>query len=158
DRVMFRLAYRNFGDHESLVVNHAVTAGSSVGVRWYELRMTGGGTPSVFQQSTFAPDATFRWMASTAMDKVGNMAMGYSASSSSIHPQVRITGRLAGDPLGQMTQGETTVVAGNGSQTQISRWGDYSSMVVDPTDGCTFWYAQEYIPANGSFNWHTRLA
>jgi hypothetical protein len=157
DRVMFRLAYRNFGDHESLVVNHAVTAGSSVGVRWYELRMINGGTPSVFQQSTFAPDATFRWMASTAMDKVGNMALGYSASSSAIHPQVRITGRLAGDPLGQMTQGETTVVAGNGSQTQITRWGDYSSMVVDPADGCTFWYAQEYIPANGSFNWHTRL-
>ena len=157
DRVMFRLAYRNFGDHESLVTNDAVTAGSSVGIRWYELRNISG-TPSVFQQGTFAPDATFRWMGSIAMDKVGNIGLGYSASSSSIHPQIRVTGRLAGDAAGTMTQGESTIVSGAGSQTgSLSRWGDYSSMVVDPVDGCTFWYAQEFIPANGSFNWKTHL-
>jgi hypothetical protein len=157
DRVMFRLAYRNFGDHESLVTNDAVTAGSSVGVRWYEFRNVSG-TPSVFQQGTFAPDSTFRWMASLAMDKVGNIGLGYSASSSSIHPQIRVTGRLAGDAAGTMTQGESTIVSGAGSQTgSLSRWGDYSSMVVDPADGCTFWYAQEYIPSNGSFNWKTHL-
>jgi hypothetical protein len=157
DRVMFRLAYRNFGDHESLVTNDAVTSGSSVGIRWYEFRNVSG-TPSVFQQGTFAPDSTFRWMGSIAMDKVGNIGLGYSASSSSIHPQIRITGRLAGDATGTMTQGESTIVSGAGSQTgNLSRWGDYSSMVVDPADGCTFWYAQEYIPSNGSFNWKTHL-
>jgi hypothetical protein len=157
DRVMFRLAYRNFGDHESLVVNHAVTAGSAVGVRWYELRLSGG-NPTVYQQSTYAPDSTYRWMGSTSMDKVGNMALGYSASSSSINPQIRFTGRLAGDALNSMTQGEGTITAGTGSQTTYSRWGDYTSMAVDPIDGCTFWYTDEYIPANGNFNWKTRLA
>jgi hypothetical protein len=157
DRVMFRLAYRNFGDHEALVTNDAVTSGSSAGIRWYELRNVSG-TPSVFQQGTYAPDSTFRWMGSIAMDKVGNIGLGFSASSSSIHPQIRITGRLAGDATGTMTQGESTIVSGAGSQTgNLSRWGDYSSMVVDPADGCTFWYAQEYIPSNGSFNWKTHL-
>jgi hypothetical protein len=157
DRVMFRLAYRNFGDHESLVVNDAVTAGSAVGVRWYELRLSGG-NPTVYQQSTYAPDSTYRWMGSIAMDKVGNMALGYSASSSSIHPQIRFTGRLAGDPLNSMTRGEGTITSGAGSQTTYSRWGDYTSMAVDPADDCTFWYTNEYIPANGNFNWKTHLA
>jgi hypothetical protein len=157
DRLMYRLAYRNFGDHESLVVNDAVTAGSAVGVRWYELRLSGG-TPSVYQQSTYAPDTTYRWMGSIAMDKVGNMALGYSASSSSVHPQIRFTARLAGDTLNSMTQGEGTITAGAGSQTTYSRWGDYTSMAVDPTDGCTFWYTDEYEPANGNFNWRTHLA
>jgi hypothetical protein len=158
DRVMFRLAYRNFGDHESLVTNHAVTAGGSVGVRWYELRLSGTGTPSVFQQGTYAPDATYRWMGSVAMDKAGNIGVGYSASSTSINPQIRYTGRLASDPPGQLTEAETTIVAGGGSQTTYSRWGDYSSMVVDPADGCTFWYTQEYLTVTGTRNWHTRLA
>ncbi|MFF3914254.1 hypothetical protein ACFYZB_12330 [Streptomyces sp. NPDC001852] len=157
DRLMFRLAYRNFGDHESLVVNDAVTAGSSVGVRWYELRMSGG-NPTVYQQGTYAPDSTYRWMGSIAEDKVGNIALGYSQSSSSAHPSIRYTGRLAGDTLGTMTQGEVTAITGGGSQTSYSRWGDYTSMAVDPADDCTFWYTNEYIPANGNFNWHTRLA
>ncbi|HKT00294.1 MAG TPA: hypothetical protein VJT31_12245 [Rugosimonospora sp.] len=157
DRIMWRLAYRNFGDHESLVTNDAVTVGSSVGVRWYEFRLSGG-TPSVYQQSTYAPDSTYRWMGSIAMDKVGNMALGYSASSSSIHPQIRFTGRLAGDGLNSMTQGEGTITSGAGSQTTYSRWGDYTSMAVDPADGCTFWYTNEYEPANGNFNWRTHLA
>jgi hypothetical protein len=157
DRLMFPLAYRNFGDHESLVVNHAVTAGSAVGVRWYELRLSGG-NPTVYQQSTYAPDTTYRWMGSIAMDKVGNAALGYSASSSTIHPQIRFTGRLAADTLGQMTQGEGTITSGAGSQTTYSRWGDYTSMAVDPVDGCTFWYTNEYEPANGNFNWKTHLA
>ena len=153
DRAMFRLAYRNFGDHESLVVNNAATDG----VRWYELRLSGG-NPTVFQQGTYGPDSTTRWMGSIAMDKVGNIALGFSASSSSINPQIRFTGRLAADPAGQMTQGEGTIFSGSGSQTSYSRWGDYTSMSTDPTDGCTFWYTNEYIPSNGNFNWHTRLA
>jgi hypothetical protein len=156
DRLMFRAAYRNFGDHQSVVVNHSVTAGSSVGVRWYEFRISNN-TPSVFQQSTYAPDATFRWMGSIAMDKAGGIGLGFSTSSASTHPGIHFTGRLAGDTLNTMTQGEGSFIEGPGSQTQQSRWGDYASMQVDPADDCTFWYAQEYIPANGSFNWHTRL-
>lgn len=157
DRLMYRLAYRNLGDHESLVVNQSVTVGNTIGVRWYELRLSGG-NPTVYQQSTYSPDATYRWMGSIAMDQDGDIALGYSTSSSTIHPQVRFTGRLAGDPLNEMTQGEGTIVAGSGSQTGSGRWGDYSSMAVDPTDGCTFWYTQEYLNRTADFAWRTRLA
>ena len=157
DRVMYRLAYRNFGDHEALVVNHSVTAGSSVGVRWYELRASGGNL-TLFQQGTYAPDASYRWMGSIALDQSGGIGLGFSVSSASLNPQIHYTGRLAGDPAGQMTQGEGTIVDGTGSQNRrLSRWGDYSAMTVDPVDGCTFWYTSEYLPANGSFNWRTRI-
>jgi hypothetical protein len=158
DRMMYRLAYRNFGDHEALVTNHSVTSGGVAGLRWYEIRSPGG-TPTVTQQSTFQPDATYRWMGSVAMDHVGNMLLGYSASSSSLHPSVRVTGRLATDPLNTM-QAETLVVTGNGSQSgsNLSRWGDYSAMQIDPADDCTFWYTQEYEQSTGAFNWSTRIA
>ncbi len=157
DRLMYRLAYRNFGDHQALVVNHSVTAGGSVGVRWYELRNPSG-TPTVFQQSTYAPDSANRWMGSIAMDHAGNIALGYSTSSSSLHPGIRYTGRLALDPPGVMTQGEGTLIDGGGSQTGVlARWGDYTSMSVDPADDCTFWYTGEYLASYGSFNWHTRI-
>ena len=158
DRLMYRLAYRNFGTHESLVTNHSVTAGGAPsGVRWYELRNPGG-TPSLLQQSTFSPDATSRWMGSIAMDQQGNMLLGYSASSSSVRPSVRITGRAASDAPSTM-QAETSVIAGVGSQTGgLSRWGDYSAMTVDPVDDCTFWFTTEYLKATGSFNWSTRIA
>src|SRR5438270_4057030 len=158
DRLMFRLAYRNFGDHEALVVNHSVTAGTSTGVRWYELRPAGGSL-SLFQQGTFAPDSNYRWMGSIAMDQSGNMGLGFSVSGSSIHPQIHYTGRLATSPAGQMDQGEASIIDGAGSQTgTLSRWGDYSMMAVDPSDDCTFWYTTEYITTNGSFNWKTRIA
>ncbi len=159
DRLMFRLAYRNFGDHEAMVVNHSVTAGSSTGVRWYELRPDASHNLSVFQQGTYAPDSNFRWLGSIAFDQSGNMALGFSVSSSSLHPEIHYTGRLAGDAAGTMTQGEGTIINGAGSQTgsSLSRWGDYSNMVVDPVDDCTFWYTTEYIPANGAFNWSTRI-
>jgi hypothetical protein len=160
DRLMYRLAYRNFGDHEALVVNHSVTAGSSVGVRWYELRPDASHNLSVSQQGTYAPDSSYRWMGSIAQDQAGDMALGFSVSSASLHPQIHYTGRLAGDSAGQMTQGEGTIINGGGSQTgeKLSRWGDYSSMSIDPSDDCTFFYTQEYIPANGAFNWRTRIA
>ncbi|HEX6776953.1 MAG TPA: hypothetical protein VF099_02075, partial [Ktedonobacterales bacterium] len=158
DRVMYRLSYRNFGSYESLIVDHAITSGSSVGMRWYEIRSPGG-TPAVFQSGTYAPDSSFRWMGSIAQDQSGDMAMGFSVSSSSTHPGISYTGRLVGDPLGSMSQGETSVIVGAGSQTgTLTRWGDYSAMQVDPSDGCTFWYTNQYIPANGSFNWKTRIA
>jgi hypothetical protein len=158
DRLMYRLAYRNFGDHESLVVNHSVDAGGGVaGVRWYELRNPST-TLSVFQQGTFAPDGNHRWMGSAAMDKAGDIAIGFSSSSSSSFPDIRYSGRLVDDELGTMTQGEAVLFPGGGSQDGgLSRWGDYSSLVVDPTNDCTFWFTTEYLAQSGSFNWHTRI-
>ncbi|MEO5950955.1 MAG: hypothetical protein ABIQ44_00630, partial [Chloroflexia bacterium] len=141
DRLMFRAAYRNFGDHEALVLNHTVNVGSGqAGIRWYEVRGLAG-TPSVFQQGSYAPDTTNRWMGSAAMDSVGDIAVGYSASSTSVFPSLRYAGRLASDPLGQLSQGEAVLFAGLGSQSSTgNRWGDYSDMTVDPVDDCTFWY------------------
>ncbi|TMA25835.1 MAG: hypothetical protein E6J78_16170 [Deltaproteobacteria bacterium] len=158
DRLMFRLAYRNLGDHEALVVNHSITAGSSTGVRWYELRPDTNHNLSIFQQGTYAPDALYRWMGSAAMDQAGNIAIGFSVSSSSTKPAIHYTGRLAGDSPGLMTQGEASLIDGAGSQlTNLSRWGDYSMLAVDPSDDCTFWVTSEYIPSNGTFNWKTRI-
>jgi hypothetical protein len=157
DRLMYRLAYRNFGDHESLVTTHSVVAGGSAGVRWYELRDPGG-APIVAQQSTYAPDAAYRWMGSAAMDANGDVALGYSVSSSTTHPGIRYTGRLAGDAPGLMTQGEGELFTGAGSQTCcLDRWGDYTSMSIDPSDDCTFWYTNQYVPSDGTFNWRTRI-
>src|SRR5437763_2094527 len=157
DRLMYRLAYRNLGTHESLVVNHSVVAGSSGGVRWYELQNPNG-TVTVAQQSTFAPDSNFRWMGSIAMDQAGDIGLGYSVSSSSTSPSVRFTGRAASDPANTL-QAESTIIAGTGSQTGgLSRWGDYSALQIDPVDDCTFWFTTEYMKTTGSFNWNTRIA
>jgi hypothetical protein len=156
DRLMYRLAYRNFGDHEALVVDHSVTAGSSVGARWYEVRNPNG-TPSVFQQGTYAPDGAYRWMGSVAMDGAGDIGLGFSISSSTAHPGAHFTGRLAGDPAGTMTFGEGVLIDGAGSQTTVSRWGDYTSLAIDPSDDCTFWYTNEYQAVDGGFDWHTRI-
>jgi hypothetical protein len=164
DRLMYRLAYRNFGDHESLVVNHAVKVGASKqnpysGLRWYEIRSPGAATPVVFQQSTFSPDQSYRWMGSIAMDGQGNMALGYSVSSATVAPAIRYTGRLSGDALSTM-QAETSIIEGPGVQSgqNLDRWGDYSAMTVDPVDDCTFWYTNEYLQVTGAFNWNTRIA
>jgi hypothetical protein len=160
DRLMFRLAYRRFPDgHEALVTNHAVTANNgSVGIRWYELRVAGQSV-TLFQQGTFAPDTNHRWMGSIAMDRAGNIALGYNVSGNSLFPEVRFTGRPPGTspPLGQM-QGEKPIVAGGGSQTTFSRWGDYSNMSVDPVDDCTMWFTTEYLNSTGRHNWSTRVA
>ncbi|HLZ60852.1 MAG TPA: hypothetical protein VKR06_28215 [Ktedonosporobacter sp.] len=157
DRLMYHLSYRNFGSYESLVVDHSITSGSSVGERWYEIRSPGG-TPVVNQSSTYAPDANFRWMGSIAQDKSADMAMGFSTSSSSTHPGISYAGRLASDPVNTLGQGEASFIVGAGSQTGgLTRWGDYSNIAIDPADDCTFWYTNEYIPANGSFNWKTRI-
>jgi hypothetical protein len=163
DRLMYRLAYRNFGSVESLVVAHSVKVGTTsknpyTGVRWYEVRSPGT-TPVVYQQSTFSPDSTYRWMPSVAMDKLGNLAIGYSASSSSIYPAIRYTGRLSSDPLNTL-QTEASIIAGGGAQSgsNLARWGDYTSMTLDPADDCTFWYANEYESTTGAFNWSTRIA
>lgn len=164
DRLMYRLAYRNFADgHESLVVTHSVLVSGNKrsqvdGVRWYELRNPSAGTPTLFQQGTFSPDSASRWMGSIAMDKNGDIALGYSVSSGTVFPSIRYTGRVPTDASGTM-EAENSIFAGSFSQTgTLHRWGDYSAMQVDPSDDCTFWYTNEYLPANGSFNWATRIA
>ena len=159
DRFMFRLAYRNFGDHEAVVTNYTVSSGGVAGIRWIELRNVTNGPATVFQESTYQPDTTWRWMGSAAMDGSGNLAVGFSASSASIVPGLRYAGRLAGDPLNTLAQGEAVLFAGQGSQSGTSnRWGDYSDLTVDPVDDCTFWYTSEYYPTGVSqFNWRTRI-
>ena len=160
---MYRLAYRNRGGVESLLVNQSVAVGTNkrnkvTSVRWYEIR-TPNATPTVFQQGTLGTtDGIHRWMGSIAMDKQGNIALGYSASSGSVSPSIRYTGRLVTDTLGTM-QAENIIQAGGGSQTgTLHRWGDYSAMTVDPVDDCTFWFTSEYLKTNGTWNWSTRIA
>ena len=160
DRLMNRLQYRRFSDgHESLVANHTVRigTGNQAGIRWYEIRNLSS-TPTVFQQGTYAPSSDNRWMGSIGMDQVGDIALGYSLSSSIVFPSIEYTGRIPTDTPGLLPQGEGVLIAGGGSQTSgFSRWGDYSMMAVDPVDDCTFWYTNQYLTANGSFNWHTRV-
>lgn len=167
DRLMYRLAYRNFTStlgFESLVVNHSVQVNATsrrkpgnTAVRWYEIHNPNG-APTVSQQGTFSPDTNFRWMGSIAEDKVGDIAVGYNVSSSSIHPGIRFAVRTPSDPPGTL-EPEQTIINGTGSQLRtLSRWGDYTSLAIDPSDDCTFWYANEYLKANGTFNWSTRLA
>ena len=163
-RPTFRLSYRNFRTYESLVTNQSVEARPGVaGARWYEIRRTGG-SYTVYQQGTYAPnDGVHRWMGSIAQDKNGNMALGYSVVNGvDVFPGIRYTGRLNGDPLGQMTQGEGVIINGSGVQTTTnSRWGDYTDMTVDPTDDCTFWYVNEYYTLAGqnssTAGWQTRI-
>jgi carboxypeptidase family protein/Kelch motif protein len=159
DRSMFRNAYRRFPDgHEALVGNMTVDSNGVAGIRWWEINNATSGTPGFVQQSTYQPDNTWRWMGSAAMDASGDIAVGFSASSSSIHPELRYAGRLAGDPPNTLGQGEASFGPENGSQIDtVSRWGDYSDLTVDPNDDCTFWYTSEYYQTNSSFNWRTRI-
>lgn len=164
DRLMYRLSYRNFGDHEMLLINHSVTANGGSGVRWYELRNApnatiSSATPVIYQQSTYAPDSSYRWMGSAAMDKTGGIAIGYNISSSSIKPSIRYAFRGPTDALNSLG-GETAILAGPGSQTgpnNLARWGDYSTISVDPIDGCTMVFTTEFIPSNGDYNWSTYI-
>jgi hypothetical protein len=157
DRLMYRLSYRNLGSRESLLVNHSVLAGAAMGVRWYELDVTGGAA-SVRQHATYAPsDGQYRWMGSIAMDKAGNIALGYSISSASTRPSLRFAGREANDPLNTLSS-DQNMWDGTGSQTTgLSRWGDYSTMALDPVDDCTFWFTSEYLKTSGTWNWSTRV-
>ena len=158
DRLMMQAQYRRIGGTESLWLNHTITgATGAAGIRWYEVRNPNG-TPSLYQQSTFQPDSTHRWMGSLAVDGYGNMALGYSVSSSSVYPSIRYTGRAAGDAPNTL-QSEVSVIAGAGAETRHNRWGDYSAMSVDPVDDCTFWYTTEYFQLSSSLdNWLTRIA
>jgi hypothetical protein len=163
DRLMYRLQYRKFNDHWSMVTNHTVNIGGNVaGVRWYELRKTTGDW-GIYQQSTYAPaDGNSRWMASCAMDSLGNIALGFNISSSNMYPAIKFTGRLANDTLNTMSLPEKGIFYGTGSNNVMDggstcRWGDYSTMTVDPSDETTFWYSTEYLASMGS-GWKSRIA
>lgn len=158
-RPLHRLSYRNFGVYQSLVTNQSVEATAGIaGVRWYEIRDPNG-TPTIYQQGTYSPDSVHRWMGSAAVDGSGDLAVGYSASDAiSVFPSLRYTGRLAYDPLGTLPQGEGVMHAGTGSQTSTGhRWGDYTSLSVDPVDDCTFWHVNEYYPATSTTAWRLRI-
>ena len=170
DGLMYPLEYRNFGNYDSLVVSQSVNTGlaaGNVGIRWYEIHNVDDSTsaPSVYQQSTYTGndiqmgDYFYRWMGSIAEDQVGDLALGYSKSSSSLYPGISYTGQSATDQasgLRNEMESENDAFAGSGSETKASRWGDYSSMAVDPGDDCTFWYSTEYFPSNG-ISWNTRI-
>jgi hypothetical protein len=155
--IMWRLQYRNHGTHESLVGNFVTDVDGSDrgGIRWFELRRQGGPW-ALFQEGTHAPDTDNRWMGSIAMDRAGDIALGYSVSSGVTFPSIRYAGRLAGDPAGTLPHGEGVIETGQFSQTLAERWGDYSSMNVDPADDCTFWYTNEFVQQNGT--WTTKIA
>ncbi|HEV2174616.1 MAG TPA: hypothetical protein VGR71_13660 [Nitrospira sp.] len=153
DRLMYRLSYRNYGASQRMVVNHSVqvsSASKQVGIRWYQLCSQTAAIPfNVCAQGTYSPDtANYRWMGSIAQDKYGDLGLGYSRSSSSVYPGIALTGRQAGE-AGMET--ESVLYPGQNFQDTYSRWGDYSSMAVDPKDDCTFWYTTEYSTTTNFF-------
>jgi hypothetical protein len=160
--MMNRLAYRWNGSYGTLVVDHNATGvNSEAGLRWYEIHISGN-TPSLIQQSTYSPaDGVSRWTGSTAQDGVGDTAVVYDASSSTMYPSIWVAGRLAGDPTSALTTGDVKLFTGTGSQVGTDsqaayRWGDYASLKVDPSDDCTFWYSSEYNSSNGTA-WSTSV-
>ena len=170
ERLMFLNQYRRIGSTESLWVQHTTgtaSASTPTGIQWAQINVTGGTIATTpVQQQIFnnGADGLNRFMGSLAVDKQGNAALGYTASSSSVAPDIRYVGRLASDPLNQMPQSETTLLpavtrsvqTGTCGGVTCTRWGDYSAMTVDPVDDCTFWYANMYFPVQGG-NWVTRI-
>jgi len=157
DKIMARLVYRRIGNRESLVATHSVnTSAGGGGVRWYEFRVGANRSVSLYQQGTYAPDSLYRWMASPAMDRLGNIGIGYSFGGLPHFPGQRFAGRLANDPLGQLTLRETVLVEGEASQTNTLRWEDYTQTAVDPSDDCTIWYVGDYLK-NGAASYSTRI-
>jgi hypothetical protein len=157
DKLMNRLVYRNLGAHESIVALHSVnTEAGGGGVRWYEFRLDGGRNPVVWQQGTYAPDSHYRWMGSIGMDRAGNIGMGYSFGGTPHFSGQRFAARLAADPPGQLTLHEAVLVEGAAAQTNTRRWEDYTTLALDPSDDCTFWYVGDYLKA-GATGYTTRI-
>jgi len=165
--MMQRLTYRNFGPRQTLLLNHTVAADGDpshdhAGIRWYELRMTTRGQTrspwEIYQQGTYAPDANDRWLGSIAMDRMENIALGFSVSGASVYPSLHYTGRRPTDPLGTLPLEELPLIDGGGAQLHGIFFGDYSQMTIDPVDDCTFWYTGTYYPMTTTpYNWHTRI-
>ncbi len=161
DRLMYRLAHiTDPGGRQHFLVAHSVLNSTAVATRWYEFRGQGKGTTrlSLYQSGQTPDDGEYRWMGSVAMDKTGDVAVGYSRSSATDYPSIYYAGQTAGDPLGT-TETEALIKQGGGSQYHsFDRWGDYSSMALDGADSCTFWYTTEYYPVDGSFAFDTWIA
>lgn len=157
DKLMQRLAYRNFGHYQSIVASHSIdTKAGGGGVRWYEFRIDGNGAPQLYQQGTYAPGGDYRWMPSIAMDRKGDIGVGYSFGGASDFPGQRFTARLASDPKGQMTFHESVLAKGEASQMNTMRWEDYTTLDIDPSDDCTFWYVGDYLKT-GEPNYTSRI-
>jgi subtilisin-like proprotein convertase family protein len=165
DRLMTPVTYQNRAGTESLWASHTVNNNQGgtgpTAIRWYQFNVTGGGIPATAaQQQTFnnGADGLFRMMPSLSLDAQGNMAVGYTASSTTNEPSIRYAGRLAGDPPNTLAQGEAVMIAGGGHQTSTSgRWGDYSGMGIDPADNLTFWHTNEYYSVTSGAGWNTRI-
>ena len=157
DKIMARLVYRRLGDQESIVAVHSVaTESGGGGVRWYEFRMDPDWNVKLYQQGTYAPDTNYRWMASPAIDGLGNIGIGYSFGGAEHYPGQRFAGRLAGDPLGMLTLKERILVEGEYFQARGNRWQDYTQTAIDPTDDMTIWYVGDYIK-KGAESYSTRI-
>lgn len=157
DKIMARLVYRRIGDRQSIVAVHSVaTSSGGGGVRWYEFRVDIEGAVTLYQQGTYAPGGNYRWMASPAIDALGNIAIGYSFGGEAHFPGQRFTGRLSGDPLGLLTLKEAVLVDGKASQTNTLRWEDYTQTAIDPADDCTIWYVGDYLK-KGAVNYSSRI-
>jgi len=156
DKIMARLVYRKVNGHESILAVHSVdTEARGGGVRWYEFRLGKNREPLLYQQGTYAPDNFYRWMASPAMDRMGNIGIGYSFGGAPNFPGQRLAGRLANDPLGELTLRETILVEGESVQ-KVMRWQDYTQTAMDPSDDCTIWYVGDYLK-KGQANYSSRI-
>jgi len=156
DKIMARLVYRKIGARESLVAVHSVnTSAGGGGVRWYEFRVNQDRSVRLRQQGAYAPDGFFRWMASPAMDRFGNIGIGYSFGGTPNFAGQRFAGRLANDPLGKLTLRETALVEGEGAQNAM-RWEDYTQTAIDPSDDCTIWYVGDYLK-KGETSYSSRI-
>jgi len=156
DKIMARLVYRKVNGHESIVAVHSVNASSGGGgVRWYEFRLDKQRNPKLYQQGTYAPDSFYRWMASPAIDRKGNIGIGYSFGGTPNFPGQRFAARLVNDPPGQLTLRETVLIDGEAAQSVI-RWEDYTQTALDPSDDCTIWYVGDYLKKDAA-NYSSRI-
>jgi hypothetical protein len=157
DKIMSRLVYRRIGNRESIAAVHSINSEAGGGaVRWYEFQIGKDRKVSLRQQGTYAPDGFFRWMASPAIDRLGNIGIGYSFGGTPNFTGQRFAGRLAADPPGLLTLRETVLVEGEASQTNTLRWEDYTTTAMDPSDDCTIWYVGDYLK-KGAASYSTRI-
>lgn len=157
DKLMARVVYRRIGKQESIVAVHSVnTRAGGGGVRWYEFRLDEARNVGLYQQGTYAPDRFYRWMASPAMDRKGNIGIGYSFGGTPHFAGQRFAGRMANDPKGRLTLRETVLATGQAAQTTTMRWEDYTQTAMDPADDCTMWYVGDYLKRD-SANYSTRI-
>lgn len=156
DKIMTRLVYRRLGGYESMVAAHSVATKEGGGVRWYEFRLDKKGDPTLYQEGTYAPGGFYRWMPSIAMDKKGDIGVGYSFGGLPNFPGQRFAAREASDPKGQLTLRETVLAEGGASQKNTLRWEDYTTTAMDPSDDCTFWYVGDYLK-EGDTSYRTKI-